>query len=156
MSAAGVGGLAGVAGLPGGLGALGLGGLSAPGAGCPATTVAPRSVSSSTPAGMVMSDTWSAPPMVSAEMSRSTDGGMSVGLALIVEGEQLLVDDAVAVADLDRLAHQVDGDLGADQLVAADDEEVDVGDRVAHRVVLDVTGQGQVVRAVRRRATAAC
>ena len=32
---------------------------------------------------MVMSDTWSAAPMVSPEMSMSTDGGMSAGLALI-------------------------------------------------------------------------
>ena len=46
------------------------------------------------------------------------------------------------------LADQVDGDLGGDDLVAPDDEEVDVGDHVLDRVVLDVTGQGQEVGAV--------
>ena len=65
-----------------------------------------------------------------------------------MQREQLLVHDAVAVSDLNGLAHQVDGDFGADQLVDVDDLEVDVGDHVADGVVLDVTGHGQQVLAV--------
>jgi hypothetical protein len=64
---------------------------------------------------------------------------------LHAEGEQLLVDDAVAVVHLDGLTHQVDADLGRNDLVAPDDEEVDVGDHVLDRVVLDVTRQGEEV-----------
>ena len=50
-----------------------------------------------TPAGRVMSDTCSAPPMVSDEMSMSTEVRDVGRPGLDVEGEQLLLDDAVAV-----------------------------------------------------------
>jgi len=45
--------------------------------------------------------------------------------------------------DLECLAGQGHGHLGRDDLVAADNQEVDVGDGVAHRVALHVTGQGE-------------
>ena len=95
-----------------------------------------------------MSETFSVLPMVSSEMSSSTDGGMSAGLASHGQGEELLLDDPVTVGDLDGLADQVDADLGQDDLVPADDLEVDVGHHVARRVALDGPGQGQEVLAI--------
>ncbi len=49
---------------------------------------------------------------------------------------------------LDGVTHQVHRHVGGDDLVTPDDEEVDVGDDAAHRVALDVTGQGEVACAV--------
>ena len=55
------------------------------------------------------------------------DGGGDVGrLGVDRELEHLLLDHAVGVLDVQGLAHQVDGHLDADDLVAADDHEVDV------------------------------
>ncbi len=60
------------------------------------------------------------------------------------EGEHLLFDQAVAVLHLERLTDEGDRHVGADHLVAADDDEVDVGDRLRHRVTLHVAGDRQV------------
>ena len=83
--------------------------------------------------------------MVSSEMSRSTDGGMSAGLALMWRVNSCWSTMPSPCCDLDGLADQVDRDLGRDHLVPPHDLEVDVGDHVPERVVLDVAGQGQVV-----------
>src|SRR5205807_6698374 len=57
-------------------------------------------------------------------------------------------DDAVVLVHLGGLAHQVDGDLGRDDLVAAHDHEVDVVDGALHRMTLEVAGHGQMGFAV--------
>src|SRR5207302_3505158 len=61
---------------------------------------------------------------------------------------QLLVDHAVALVHLDRLAHDGQGDVDGDDLVPAHDHEVDVPDRSPHRVALQLAGHGQVRGAV--------
>ena len=97
-----------------------------------------------TPVGSVRSDTRTCPPMVSALMSASMAEGMAVGSALMAQREHLLVDQTVAVLDLERLADEDDRHVGADDLVAADDDEVHVGHRLGHGVALHLAGQGEV------------
>src|SRR5581483_819171 len=82
-------------------------------------------------------------PDVDLDGRRDVAGGGAHG-----DGEHRLVDHAVLTVDLQGLAHEGDGDVGADDLVAADDDEVDVHDRVAHRVALELAGHGEVLGAV--------
>ena len=90
------------------------------------------------------SDTRTWPPMVSSLMSASIAGGDGRRQRVDGQGEHLLLHQPVAVVHLERLAHQGDRHVGADDLVAADDHEVDVGDRLGHRVALHLAGQGEV------------
>ena len=60
------------------------------------------------------------------------------------EREHLLLDEPVAVVDLERLTDERDGHVRADDLVATDDDEVDVGDRLGDRMALHLAGDGQV------------
>ena len=55
------------------------------------------------------------------------------------------LDDAAFVADADRHADELDGDLGLDGLVERDLDEVEVGDLAAHRMALELTGDGKVL-----------
>ncbi len=76
--------------------------------GWPTTTVVSGSTSVVTPEGSTRSETRTWPPMVSSLMSASMAVGMSVGQRVDREGEHLLLDKAVAVVHLDRLADQGD------------------------------------------------
>ena len=62
--------------------------------------------------------------------------------------EQLLLDETVGPLDLEGLADQPHRHLHADDLVAADDHEVDVGHRALQRVTLQLAGHGQVAGAL--------
>ena len=73
------------------------------------------------------------------------DGGRDGGRQRVDrQREHLLLHQPVAVVHLDRLAHQGDGHVGTDDLVAAHDHEVDVGHRLSHRVALHLAGEGEV------------
>ena len=72
--------------------------------GWPMTTAASGSTSVVTPAGRARSATRMASPMASSVMSTSTDGRDVGRPGLDRQGEQLLLDQAVAVVDLEGLA----------------------------------------------------
>ena len=71
--------------------------------------------------------------------------GRDVGRAgLDGQGEHLLVDQPVAVVDLERLTDEDDRHVGRDDFVPPYDLEVDVGDRLCHGMALHLAGQCQV------------
>ena len=73
---------------------------------------------------------------------------MAVGQRVDGEGEHLLVDQAVAVVHLEGLADEDDRHVGRDDLVAADDDEVDVRHGLRDRMALHLAGQGEVRRPI--------
>ncbi len=69
---------------------------------------------------------------------------MSAGQRVDGHGEHLLLDQPVPVVHLGGLPDEGDRHLGADDLVTPDDHEVDMGDRLGHRMALHLAGQRQV------------
>ncbi len=79
-----------------------------------------------TPAGSLRSPTRIDSPIERPLISTSIVAGMADGVALMLIENITLIDDAVGVGDFLGLAHEREADVGAHDLVAADDLEVDV------------------------------
>ncbi len=112
-------------------------------------TAVSGSTSVVTPVGNARSETRTCPPMVSALDVRLEGSGDGAGERVDGEGEHLLLDEAVAVVHLGRLTHQRDRHVRADDFVTPDDDEVDVGDRLRHRVALHLAGDRQIATRTR-------
>ena len=63
------------------------------------------------------------------------------------QAAQRVLEDAPFALDANRRAHQHDRDLGSDDLIPANDLEIDVGKGMTERVALELASQDQVVAA---------
>ena len=94
--------------------------------------------------------------MVSSEMSMSTDGGMSAGLALMARVNSCWSTMPSPCCTSMGSPTRLMVTSARDHLVPTDDLEVDMGHHVLERVVLDVAGQGEEVLPVDLAGRAGC
>ena len=78
----------------------------------------------------------------------STSMWVGIWSAAHLDGEHLLVDFPVGVAHFDGVTDHVERHFDHHGLVGVDDLEVDVSDRAANRVTLDVTSHDEELLAV--------